>query len=231
MEAPETVKPRRGRKKGDIFRKNFDVDDARMCELSRMWHGLFEKHQPDFEAFDPDFTIAFADAWLQKIKDMEAHETDETAVDGLQQTTDEMLQSKTQLMLQMEGIEYFVKKAFVNDGRKLQEFGFEKMRKADASKHWQLPVLGTTLKLVAQHYTTELTAADMPPSVLTDYTTALESFIEYLVLQEFEKRVRIRKTTTRIKKFNELYHIHRQVKTAADVVYSDNPIRAAQFAM
>lgn len=227
METENTVPVRKRRKKAEIFRKTSGMDDALLCETSRTWHALFEKHLSNFETFDVDLNSTYANTWLEKIKAFERHDTDETAVDGLEGTTEDVLQQKAKVISMAEGIEYFVKKAFPNDERILLEFGFAKIHNTNATASFVINAY--TLLSVAEHYQPELSAAEMPAMLLSDYETACDQLLEKEIIQEYEKRVRIRKTTARIKMFNELFSIHLQIKKAAHIIYADQPERAKQF--
>ncbi len=225
---PEPIKKKR-RKKGDLARKTFELGDAELATKSRVWHSLFIDHLAQFEAFDPHLNMAFANSWLAQIDALEGTETDETFVDGQQQVTSDVKDATAPVQLRLDRVEYFVKAAYPNKPRILQEFGFDKMRNPAAMGIARFVLFGYTLLLVLEHYQAGLLTAGMPATLPAELETALDKLGELEIFQEYQKRVRIRTTTDRINKFNDLYEMHVKVSKAAHIIFYKEPVIAAQY--
>lgn len=230
METEEPQKDKRKRKKPDLARKVTYLVDGELCEMSRVWQQLFINHLPQFEAFDPGLNNTFALNWLAQIEALDTHETDETFVDGLEMITKAVKDLTHSALVQLDGFEYFVKRAFVNDARILLEFGFDYLRKPTIiGSSARFTIGGFVFVKLLNDYQPELTAAGMPPALITDFETIIGKLGEAEVQQEYTKRLRIRSTTARIKGFNTLYATHRQVAKAAAIVFINRPDIAKQF--
>lgn len=216
-------------KKKEIYRVSDALDDAHLLEKSRMWHAIFNDHVADISAFDANLNAAYALEWLSKIEEFEAHPTDETIMDGIQQKTADIFTEVKATRGVVDDLEYYVDKAFPDDGRKLLEFGFGKMRWGLSKGEGRWPIPALTMRKVVQSYLTELTTAGLPANLPTEFNAAIEKLGEAEVGQEYEKRLRIKATTDRIKMFNNLFAIHTLVRNAAYIVFRNNLVIAKQF--
>ena len=221
-------KPKRKYKSKELYRKDFEMDDAHLAQNSRTWQSLFVDHLAAFEAFDPNLDVNFANDWMAKIEAFENHPSDKTMLDDLQDKTQTLAENTAVVMGFVDDFEYFVKRAFPDDKRMLLEFGLDTIR--NSTVVFRLYENVAMVMRLAQDYNTELTAAGMPANLSTQCQTALSHFGDAELEQEYAKRLRIRATTKRIKMFNELYAIKQTVHTAAKIVFRSNPTIAGQFA-
>ena len=227
---PEIIplKKKKTRKK-ELVRKNSLLDDGRLCEMSRSWLSAFKTHLPQFEAFDSGLNNAFALNWQAQINTLDSYETDETFVDG-QQTITEVVTKLTQsLLLQLDGAEYYVKRAFAGNNRILLEFGFEQLRKITVIGSARFTIGCFVFTKLLKDYEAALLAAGMPPTFIATFETTTGNLGEAEVQQEYTKRLRIRSTTNRITYFNTLYDTHQIVAKAAAIVFINRPDIAKQF--
>ena len=229
MEAEETPAKKKRRKKNEVTRKSRAFEDAELCTLSRTWLSLFKDNLSDFETFDAHLNSGFADNWMLQIDALEGHETDETVVDGLENTTQTVKEKCEALQKQTDRVEYYVKEAFPDNERVWQEFGFQKMNSLAHTTTMQLVLNGYTINMLLADYNTELTNAGMPATLPGEYELACDKIGEQAIFQEYEKRMRIRKTTKRILLFNALLTSHLKVNKAAKVIYARQPEMAGQF--
>jgi hypothetical protein len=216
---PDAERRPRKRKKETLIRAEKELDDARLCEHSRTWRGIFVERLAEFSAYDPTLNAAFAADWLAKIEDFEGHPTDETMRDEVDQKTQNVQKELEKTMKIVNGFEYFARTAFPNDERIISEFGFEKFVKVQANHISHVALLSYTLVLVAADYAAELATAGMPATLPGDLNSQKDALAEAETLQEYTKRLRLRMTTQRIKKFNALYALHVRVHAAAKNIF------------
>ena len=217
------------KKKRELYRLNNELTDAKLIELSRMWHKLFNNHLSEFENFDSALNAAFAAAWLAKVEEFLLHPTDETTVDLLQDKTQTVHEQTEVVIGLVREVEYFVKRAFPNQPRKLLEFGFELLYKRRLSKFSEMLIDCHVLQMMIDTYSAPLLLAGMPATLPTTFESELDKLMKAVLTQERYKRQRILLTTQRITLFNELYSMHRQVAAAAQNVFANNKTIAAQF--
>lgn len=210
--------------------RDFNMEDTLLIQRSRTIRGHFINELPRFTAFDPDLNAAFAANWLLSIDECEAHPTDETTVDQLQQHTDELEQAIKEGFTAANELEHYVKKAFQGDKEMLEEFGFHKRTQA-RNRTLNLLIWLEVMKRVAADYTAELAAVNMPPAMLTTLDTKQQNCVQKEIAQEYFKRIRKRMLRQRIKKFNNLYSYFVTVNSAAQLVFINEPEERGLFAV
>ena len=208
--------------------RDFNMEDTLLIQRSRTIRGYFINELAAFTAFDSDLNAAFAANWLLSINECEAHPTDETTLDQQQQHTDELEQAVKAGFEAANELEFYVKKAFPGDQTYLDEFGFAERRKACFRTMNQIVWL-YVMGRVAQDYTAELAAVNMPPATITNLETAADNLADKELQQEYYKRIRKRLLRGRIKKYNKLYNFFTNVNSAAQIVFSDDEERRALF--
>ena len=214
-----------------VFRKNGELDDAELIQISRAWHKLFLPHLADFTALDPQMDATFANNWLQLIEDFSAHPSDLATLAELGDLTAQTGKATDAIFVLLEHLEYTVGRAFPKDKRILLEFGFADIRKLRNDNFSRMVLRSVVTKLVAEEYETELLAAGLNANFLFDYDTAFGTMADAEIAQEYFKTVRIKRTTQRIKYFNALYDLHLQVQKAAAIIFRVEPEVAKQFAL
>ncbi len=221
--------PKKKSRKKEIFRMNNELDDAHLCEKSRVWHALFGDRLAQFSAFDSQLDAAFALNWLAQTEAFEAFPTDRTMLAGIEEKTAGIALKVKATRLVVDDLEYYTDRAFPEDARIKLEFGFARLRwgitKGDG--RWVLPSF--TLGKVMQDYLPQLLAAGLPVNLQTGFNTALDNLGTAEVDQEYEKRLRIKATTARIKMYNTLYGMHVRVRNAARIIFQDNPTVLKQY--
>ncbi|MCG3167646.1 MAG: hypothetical protein POELPBGB_03440 [Bacteroidia bacterium] len=208
--------------------RDFDIEDTLLIQRSRTIRGHFINEMPAFTAFDPDLNPTYAANWLLSIDECEAHPTDETTLDQQQQHTDELEQAVKDGFKAASDLEFYVQKAFPDDESYMDEFGFSERKKARFRTMNQIVWL-FVMKEVAGDYVAELTAVNMPPSVLTNLENAAEHLGDMELAQEYYKRIRKRLLRQRIQKYNRLYSFFIQVNKAAQSVFYNDEERRGLF--
>ena len=210
--------------------RDFDFEDSLLIQRARTLHGHFLVHQAAFSTFAPYMNAAWAAAWLAHIDDCEQHPTDETTLDQQQHYTDELEQARKEGFQAANDLEFYVKKAFPDDEYMLEEFGFNERKKARARTLNQLIWL-EVMKQVANDYTAELAAADMPPAILTNLDTKRQNAVTKEITQEYYKRIRKRLARQRLQKYNALYKYCTTVRNAAQSVFYDQDEERGLFTL
>jgi len=215
-------------KRKRIRERHYEMDDAHFYERSRTLAELFKRNVANFTAFDFNLDMVYHANWMEQIKDCENHETDESAKDGLQQYTADAEEARKAGFIATNGLQYYVEKAFPDNLRIMQEFGFtdrQKVRNLTIGSFIWMAVM----REIANDYTTELTAAGMPGVVLADLSAAIGNLSAKELAQEIYKRKIIRLQRQRIEKVNKLYGYYQTVHRAAQVVFRDNEEVRKQF--
>lgn len=210
--------------------RDFDIEDTLLIQRSRTIRGHFIHELAAFTAFDPDLNATYAANWLLSIDQCEAHPTDETTVDQLQQHTDELEQAVKAGFAAAADLEFYVQKAFPDDESYREEFGFNERKKARARTLNLLIWLEVMLQ-IATDYSTELAAVNMPPTLLPDLQNVQQNAVQKEIAQEYYKRIRKRLLRQRIQKFNKLYSFFTTVNKAAQIVFKADEERRGLFTL
>lgn len=210
--------------------RDFDIEDTLLIQRSRTIRGHFMNELTAFSTFDPDFNPTYAANWLLSIDECEAHPTDETTLDQQQQHTDDLEQAVKNGFDAANDLEFYVQKAFPDDPTYMEEFGFSERKKARSRTMNQIVWL-LVMKEVAQDYVAELTAVNMPLSVITNLENTANILGDRELAQEYYKRIRKRLLRQRIQKYNKLYSFFTTVNKAAQIVFKDDAQRRGLFTL
>ncbi|MES2621510.1 MAG: hypothetical protein V4615_11725 [Bacteroidota bacterium] len=210
-------------------RKTNDLDDAVLCEKSRVWHALFVDHLPRFTTLNPMFTMSFANNWLTKTEDFELFPSDHTKLAEVEEATALIADRTKAFLVQLTSVEYYAGMAFPGNYRIMEEFGFGRLRTLLARANGRWVVAAFVTRNIMIDYEPQLLAANMPAILPLDFNEALSALGDADVEQEYRERLRLRATTLRIANFNELFDIHRQVKKAANIIFRNEPKVKQQF--
>lgn len=208
--------------------RKYKGDDSTLIQRCRTVAEHFSKYKPQFVAFDVAFDDPFYDNWQVQILECESHPTDEMVDDDLRQHTQDADKARDECFNAANGLLYYVKKAFPDDLRSLQEFGFTERKQARA-KTLNTVLWVTVMRKMANIYDAELIAVNMPAAIITDIETARDAYAQKEIEQEIFKHKAIGFTRLRIKKFNTLYHYLHQVHEAAQQVFVKDAERRALF--
>lgn len=157
---------------------------------------------PDFQAFDPALA-AFATQWRQDIDSLTAHPTDETMVDLLANATQEVMEAYRAAATLADDLEYFVRHAFADHERKLDEFGFRLLHSVSHTTKSPLYALCLHHGFYCQRIYAAA-AGSRAATWATDFETAIANCGDAEIKQEVAKRHRIKATTYRITLANRL---------------------------
>lgn len=217
-----------GKKKKGVRTKRMvklgtQTDLAAYLREQAVWHKLMSDRLPDFQAFDPALDAAFATQWRQDIETLTNHPTDETMVDLLANATQEVLEAYKVVAALADDLEYFVRHAFADEERKLDEFGFRLLTSVSHTTSLRFTLYAFTMAAIADEYMPQLLAAGLPATWATNFDTALNTGAAAEVQQEIAKRHRIKATTFRITLANKLYTTWARINKAAKVIYRTQP--------
>lgn len=206
-----------------ILRKGKKESDADYARLTRVWIDFYRDKQAEFAAFDPMFTIAFADNWTALCDAFIKAPSDETMKDGLYQATLDVQEAQKPVLELADELQFFVKKAFPKQPRVLDEFGFKLLRATSGKTNLKFTLYGYTVLPIYQYYETELLAAGLPAAWVTNFDNAIGEAGDKEIRQEVAKRLRIRATTKRVELYNALYEQWQAVYDASRVIYKNQP--------
>lgn len=205
-------------KKQKYRERDFTMDDTLLIQKSRTLRVHFLNYLSLFTALDNELDATFAASWLTSVEECEGTETDETVMDQLSQYSAELETAKKEGFTAANDLEYYVGKAFPENKRVMEEFGFTERKKARAAQfnqHMWMKVM----KKIADDYQPELTTAGMPTSVLSILASKTTTLLEKETEQEYYKHLRIRYLRIRIEKMNRLYSYCTRVNRAAQVIF------------
>ncbi len=205
-------------------------EDSRLLQKARTKRVHFIANLSAFTDFDPSLNSAYADAWLAQIEECENHPTDKTMGYEVQERTDNVVKARKKSFNAVNGLKFYVKRAFPGDDEILDEFGFNE-RKTMHYGSYKIVLWLTVMKELADEYSTELAAADMPASVISDIELAAQNQEQKEIEQAYCKKLRIRYTRQRFSKFNLLYKTCTTVRNAAKLVFVNDKERKRLFAL
>lgn len=214
-------KPRR--KVKQAIRKGTIEADANFIQESRVFQKAFTERMADFLLKDPTLDAAFASAWLQQIEDTISHPTDELMKDFIQEKIEHITAFINQAMDYVTDLEYYVGKAFPDDERIPFEFAFDLIKKEALNTSPKFLIHCHATIAIATEYSTELLANNLPPNLISDFSTLLDASGVHYINLEIAKRHRIGATTKRVKLYNRLHYYWQKVHRAAPVVYKNQP--------
>lgn len=198
------------------------ANDAEYASKNRVWIKLFLDYLPNFTALDAQFDAAYAQAWYDLTELFTKLPTDETVMDGVAVETEELLDSYKPVIKLADELEFFVGKAFPDDVRKVDEFGFKLLRRVSNQASLKFSHYARTMQVIAKEYETQLLAAGLPVAWFGSFEAAVLYTSKKELDQEVEKRHRIRTTTERVRLYNQLHATWQRVYKASRVIYADN---------
>jgi hypothetical protein len=217
---------KKGPKKRELLRVNTYQTDGELAEKSRVWRLLFLEDEAAFIALDPVFGGSFATDWLQEIEKFEAMPTTENLVDEHQQTMLDVEEARKKFTEALQLLDYYLPKAYPDMKGIRDEFGLTKILTPDYKRGIRQVVMGFALLEVANNRSAVLLAAGLPATWMSDTGGLLSKFAAAEMHAEHKKLETITGTNNRIRQFNLLFKIHRQVAKAAEVIFMNNKVRA-----
>lgn len=209
--------------------RTYHIEDSLLLQRSRTIRQHYIDNLAGFTAFDADLDISVSNNWQTSIEESEAHPTDETMDDELQNFTAEMEAARNACFSKANELEFFVTKAFPVKKAVLKEFGFTERKKARARVADTLLWMRLMRKVAIDVYAAELAAVNMPPALITELETVQINLSDKELAQEFFKRIMLRQTRLRIEKFNRLHSFIVTVHRAAQSVFVNDMERKGLF--
>lgn len=226
MSTEETTNEKGKKKYGTvnrIFRLGKSDSVADFTAINRVFIKLFRERLAEFTAFDPQLNSAYADEWEALNEGLAAMSTDETMLDALNEATEETFAAYGPVLKLADELEFFVDKAFAEEERRGDEFGFKLLRSVSGQTNLKFTLYAFTLSTIYPDYAPELLAAGLPATWVTDYKNAISVAADKEINQERAKRMRIRATTNRVLQHNRIYAKWKSVNKASKVIYRSKP--------
>jgi len=213
----------------NISRISSKFTDTELGEKCRTWIYVFKEYLADFQAFDPDLNLAFAQTWLDVVEQFEGHQSDENTLDELQQYTVNLDNALNTLLDKVHSLEYFVDQLYEATPYRKKELNFTTIKRMRYSKHADMLIACQVLLAEATELQAGLSAVGMPPTLLPALEVAIQTTHNCMLQQERFKITRLRLTTQRIEIVNRLYTLHRTVARAAQVIFAHQPELLVMF--
>lgn len=222
-------KRKTGPKKRDLMRANTVYSDGELAEKSRVWRLFFIERQPDFVAIDASLGGTFANDWLAAIETFEAMTTTENLLDEQRQYALDLEDARQSFLKAFQLLDYYLPKAYPDMDGMREEFGLNKILTRDYQRGVRQVVLGYAILIVTDERQALLTAAGLPATWQADTMLLLEKYGELEVLYERQKLKTTTGSNERVRQYNRLFKIHRQIAKAADVIYANDKVVAELF--
>lgn len=203
-----------------IFRL-YSTFDAQMFEYSRVVHGFLVADLADFTAFDADFDVAWAAAYLTAIENAESFSSDNQLIDVQAQLTLDVEAKMKECRDFFQGMKFFIEKAFPNRPGTWNEFGYNDYQR---SRQVQSRMIQFMLELfeTATKYTTQLTAVNFDAAKITQIQTLAQELQTLNTQQETAKGGRSSASNERVILLNQVWELTQTVRKAAKVIYMSN---------
>ena len=200
----------------------FKIADAYMLEFAKVLRSWFIDDQADFVNEDSNFANPYEDDWQTAITTAEAIPSDEQRKDQLTQLTAAVLVEMTNCQDVFQTAKRYIKKAFPNDSRKWNEFGFDDYDSIDKSQPLMIQFM-KRFHSTAVKYTAELTApaVNFPQARIDEIATAKENLDKANNEQEKFKGATLSFTSDRIKAMNAVWSICTDVAEVGKQLYAD----------
>jgi hypothetical protein len=205
------------------------MSDSKMCQQSRVIRQHFIDNKSDFIDFDADFNDPFEPDWLAAIEAAEEVETDETRDDVLQQETEDVLEEMRKGRKKIVEVEVFAKKAFSNDIKVLEEFGFGSVSYKANTQDQMITFLSNLHRLANGKYNAELIAVNYTPAKIAEIDDIKNALAGENTEQDTFARKSAEDTAKRIDTLNSAFAFWQLVNSTSKALYYDNPIKLNYF--
>jgi len=213
----------------EAAQRPYNCTDSEAITISDTMRGHFETYQADFLTIDSSFDTTFINDWKNATDQALHMPTDETKVD-LQQHAQSLVDKAMEDCRKALGdLRYFADRAFGNSGR-YGVFGFERAQRTRnvVANH---VVLMMGMWRLATRFATPLGDQGMTPAQIAALRFTAMNLLEAEMDHEEQKRLRILATVERIELGIYMWSFVQRTQRAADVVFADDAVKRALFAL
>ena len=206
----------------------FSVPDSDMLEAGTTMHNLFTGDKQAFANFDTDFADPFAENWMNILNTALETPVDDYVKNELGEYTAEVEKCMEACREGYRELKYFYQKAFPEDRKTWNLFGYsvyEKKRNSETKMLEFLPVI----KKAAAKYSAQLIQAGYSQEKIDNLETLRLNLFTANSDQEFYRENRPKETRERIVQLNKCYEFMQKVNKAAKIVFKDDFVKYEQY--
>lgn len=205
--------------------RNYNLSDPDMTTFSDTYRGHFTAHQPEFAALDSDLgDPTFLPDWEAAILASLAVPTAETRDDLLQDRTQGVQDTVKAIRLHVKTIKYFAQKAFVNDPALYDALGFDDYADAYDNQQKLKHFLTNMHTLANGDLNAALLAQNCPQALIDNTLTLRDALLTTDQAQNTFRDTETVDTNARVLTHNHTWSFAQKVRSAAEVIYDDNPV-------
>lgn len=208
--------------------RKYNVSDSSMLEHNKTMLQHFTDEQAAFSAFDADFANPFETDWETAISTAEAHATDETILDQLQQLTNDVEDAMEAARNKFQQSKYFIEKAFPDKPAVQNEFGFDNYKPQRKSQTGMIQFMHTFFA-TATKYTAELASVGYDAAAVAEIESLLVDLDKANNKQEKFKGTRLVLTEDRKKDMNKAWDTMVRVSKAGKTIFVNDPAKYQLF--
>ena len=208
--------------------RRYKISDSKLLQHTGIILAYLETELPAFTALDADLNTSLVQSLEKSYEDMLAEGGDDLARDKVGEKTEDLSEEVRQTDTVMMELRYWVNKRYKDNPEIITQFQLStywKVRNRPAELVVYLKTLGSILK----ERKTELTASNVPSSLLLKVGTQTQALATALHAKELSKSKRQADTQQRVIKLNMIYGVCLQFWKAAKLVYKAEVARRNQY--
>ena len=210
------------------LKRKYALNDACMLDVSASLHQVFMKNIADFESFDANLNMNFANLWLAKIKEAYSNCQNTQLKDIQIQKRDEVNDLLLQCKAKYHEVNFFANKAFAPNDKHREVFGSITFNQSKRTTSRMIAFLDE-LYAASNTYKNELMASGMSLIEIEAIATLKDLLLnKYTESQNF-KKVKKEITKQRVVLLNSCYAMTRLVIDAAFIIYKNDYARKKMF--
>lgn len=209
--------------------RNYSVSDAKMMSEARSIIDLYKDYHTYFASFDPDtFHENFQAESNQKMQSAEQIPSDMVLIDIQAQKTQAVEKVMAPLLEEIRFAKYFVEKAFPDEPKIVNQFGYNDLQFARHSSDKMIQFMDDFCGNMEKHKQTILDA-----KYPEEKFALCKTYAEQLRTNRCEQRKNIKErpvhTANRIKQLNTIWEELKKIHNAATIIFNKEPEIQALF--
>jgi len=210
------------------LKRKYAINDAYMLDVSASLHQVFIENIADFESFDANLNMNFANLWLAKIKEAYSNSQNTQLKDIQKQKRDEVNDLLQQCKAKYHEVNFFANKAFAPNDKHRELFGSTTFNQSKRTTPKMIAFMDE-LYAASNTYKNELLASGMTLIDIVAIATLKDLLLQkYTESQNFKKEKK-ELTNQRVMLLNSCYAMTRLVIDAAFIIYRNDYARKKMF--
>lgn len=209
--------------------RNYSVSDAKMMSEGRSIIDLYKDYHTHFASFDPDtFHENFHAESNQKMQSAEQIPSDMVLIDIQAQKTQAVEKVMVPLLEEIRFAKYFVDKAFPDEPKVVDQFGYNDLQDARHSSNKMIQFMDDFCGQVEKHKQI-LIDAKYPEEKMDLCKTYAEQLRSKRRAQRKNMKERPVHTAKRIKQLNSVWEELKKIHNASTIIFNSEPEIQALF--